>query len=297
MIELPVGRGARDEHGGVAAARHRLDAVLRRTREAEALRRGLAVDREGRAGAGARAERALLGLVHQAEAVLLEHLDVAHQHVAEQHRLRALQVRVEGHDRVAVLRGEVDQRGLHFAHARLQRGRRLHQVQTQVGRDLVVAAARGVQALSVLADQLGQAALDGHVDVLVLRTRDEGALVELARDLAQARDDAAHGLGRQDAGVTEHLRVRDRADDVLGPQALVHLEGAVDGVERGVRAAREAPARVAAFRAGFALRRRPLGRLALRRARLAAARGLSAGAAHAPAPSKAWCDAVCPARR
>jgi hypothetical protein len=162
--------------------------------------------------------------------------------VAEQHRLRALEVRVEGQDGVAVAPREDDERALHGADAGREDLARLHEVQAQVRRHLVVAAARGVQALAVLADELREAALHRHVDVLVGRERLEGVLVELERDALQALHDALDRGRRQDAGLPEHLRVRDGADDVLGPQAPVHGERAVDAVQRRVHAAGEAAA-------------------------------------------------------
>jgi hypothetical protein len=66
----------------------------------------LAVDGEGRAGQGRGAEGALVhapAAVQQASVVALEHLVPGQQVMAEGHRLRDLQVRKAGHDRVRVL--------------------------------------------------------------------------------------------------------------------------------------------------------------------------------------------------
>jgi hypothetical protein len=63
------------------------------------------------------------------------------------------------------------------------------QVQAHIGGDLVVARAAGVQFLAGDADALGQARLDVHVHVLELDAPLEAALLDLAADLAEARDD------------------------------------------------------------------------------------------------------------
>ena len=79
--------------------------------------------------------------------VAREHLDEGEPVVGEPHRLRALEVRVAGQHRVDVLAGAREQ---HAAAARASprcaaRGG-VAQVEREVGRDLVVAAAAGVQA-------------------------------------------------------------------------------------------------------------------------------------------------------
>ena len=95
--------------------------------------------------------------------------------VGEGHRLRPLQMGVAGHDRVEVLRRPIAQ----LQNEREQQGFDLlcllPQRQPQVERDLVVAAARGVQALARAADPLRELRLDKHVDVLRAGVEDERA--------------------------------------------------------------------------------------------------------------------------
>ena len=126
-----------------------------------------------------------------------EHPEVREQVMREVHRLGALQVRVAGHRPVEVTvaraaRGRSASRcsGLE----RLQRvraGEHRH-----VGRDLVVARARRVQLAADRADDLGQPALDGHVDVLVGVVEAELAVLELAARRARARSAARRGRRR-----------------------------------------------------------------------------------------------------
>ena len=86
----------------------------------------------------------------------------------EEDRLRRLQMRVAGHDRVGV-RGAPACRAR--GAARRCRARRpsigVADVEPQVEGDLIVAAARRVQLAADRADHLDQAPLDRHVDVLV----------------------------------------------------------------------------------------------------------------------------------
>ena len=55
--------------------------------------------------------------------------------------------------------------------------------EAEIGRDLVVARARGVQPPGGGADQLGKPRLDVEVDVLVLGAEGEAALLDLGADL------------------------------------------------------------------------------------------------------------------
>ena len=52
----------------------------------------------------------------------------------------------------------------------------------EIGRDLVVAGARGVQPLAGLADQLGEPRLDIHMNVFERLGERERAALDLARD-------------------------------------------------------------------------------------------------------------------
>ena len=52
-------------------------------------------------------------------------------------------------------------------------------IETEIGRDLVVARARGVQPAGGGADQLGQPALDIHMDVFERALEVEAALADL----------------------------------------------------------------------------------------------------------------------
>ncbi len=133
-------------------------------------------------------------------------------------------MREAGHDGVGMLLGKVEQSAL----------RRLDQigdlidcraqVQPHVGRDLVVARARGVQPLAGVADQRGEPLLDVAVHVLEIVRPLEAAGADLSADLREPRLDRRQVLGAQDFDRVQHARVRNRAFDVELGQPPVKID-------------------------------------------------------------------------
>ena len=80
--------------------------------------------------------------------------------------------------------------------ARLGGGRALARVHREVGHHLVVARARGVQPPADRPGDLGQAALDRHVDVLVAGREREAALAQLLLDRVESREQRLAGPRR-----------------------------------------------------------------------------------------------------
>src|SRR3546814_18029362 len=89
--------------------------------------------------------------------------------MAERHRLRDLQVREAGHDAARMFVGARQQRRLDRLQARIDTLARGAGPQAEIGRDLIVARARGVEAPGGFADQLLPARFPGPVDVLEIR--------------------------------------------------------------------------------------------------------------------------------
>ena len=106
------------------------------------------------------------GRVLQSPQVAQQHPGVGHQLVAEGHGLGTLQVGVAGHDVPCALLGLVAKHGDKFFYLALNMLAGDAQVQADVQRDLIVAAAPGVQALTGVTDAGGQRLLDEGVDVL-----------------------------------------------------------------------------------------------------------------------------------
>ena len=125
--------------------------------------------------------------IGEAAAVAGQHLDIGQQMVAEGDGLRGLQMGEAGHRVGGVLGGAVGQGAHHVGDLRVEPVDRVAHPEAEIGGDLVVAAARGVQALAGLADALGQPRLDVHVDVFEVVDEREAAGLDLGGDGRRAR--------------------------------------------------------------------------------------------------------------
>ena len=85
--------------------------------------------------------------------------------MAEGDRLRDLQVREARHDRGVMLFGQIDQGSLQGGQQRAQIVDRVAQPKPDVGGDLVIARAGGVQPFAGIADQFGQTFFDIQMHV------------------------------------------------------------------------------------------------------------------------------------
>ena len=235
---------ARRDFRAEVAVGNAVETVAADRREAEQLRREVAVERVGRAGQRAGAERtdvhALCGVLQAAD-VPQEHLGVRHQVVAEGDRLRALQVRVAGHDRVGVFLRLVAEDADQLFELADEARARFAERQADVERDLIVPAARRVQPLARVADARGQLALDKGVDVLGVGVDRERAALDVCGDLFELRADLVALALRDDAAGAEHRRVRDAALDVLFIHPAVDRNRRIEIVCLRVRLLLEAP--------------------------------------------------------
>ena len=92
----------------------------------------------------------------------------------DEHGLRAAQMRVGRHQRVAGALGQTDERLDHAGDRLRDRWRAPFQIQPQIDRDLLVARAPGVQPSAGVSDQRHELTLDERVDVFVaVRAADE----------------------------------------------------------------------------------------------------------------------------
>ena len=169
--------------------------------EAEVGGERIAVDVPVEPGEGAgpgRHVRGGLGGAEEAAGVALEHPEVGEQVVPEVDGLRPLQVGVGGRGPVAVRLGLCHQASISdsssaIARAEWARTSRARSVATWSFRERAVCSLPPTRP-----DQLGQAALDRHVDVLVVLAELEAPLVELAADAVEALGDLPE-LGRRRA--------------------------------------------------------------------------------------------------
>ena len=179
--------------------------------------------------------------------------------VGEAHRLRALQVGVAREQRVEVLARALDEDALEPGEPALGRGGRVAQVEREVRRDLVVAAAPGVEAAGDGPDQLPEPRLDVHVHVLEARVERERPRLDLRADALEARRPAPRRPpGVEDARRAEHRGVGDRAPQVVAGERAVEVHRRGEALDGRVRLFREAapPGLLAAVRHGLTLQDR-----------------------------------------
>ena len=93
--------------------------------------------------------------------------------------------------------------------------------QPQVGGNLIVAAAAGVQLAADIADPLDQRPLDVHVNVFQLLAEFELAGGDIPADLLQPGDDLVPLVVGEDADFGEHVGVGDGAADIVGGEPAV----------------------------------------------------------------------------
>ena len=101
---------------------------------------------------------------------------------------------------------------------------RIAHPEAEIGRHLVVAAPPGVQAPAGIADALGEAGLDVHVDVFEGLAEREGPRLDLGGDLGEAALDVALVLRGQDADLDQHGGMGERALDVLPPHLAIEAD-------------------------------------------------------------------------
>ena len=148
--------------------------------------------------------------------VALEHFGVREHGVAEEHGLRALQVRVTAHDFVA-------------------------EPETDIRRSLIVPASRGVKFLAGGANLADQRGFDVHVHIFARGVPFELVGTNLPFDRAQAAFDLRRfGLGEQ-TDLRQAFRVRDRAGDVLSIEPPVEAHAFRECFDRLRRPGREPP--------------------------------------------------------
>ncbi len=238
-------RGGGEELEREVPVRHRIQRIGRRPVEAEAAAGHLPVDREAGAGERGRAERVLVQprpAIGEAAAVAVQHFHIGQQMVPEGHRLGGLQMGEAGHRIGGMRPGLFGQ----AAHQVLDLGGDavdgIAHPEAEIGRHLVVAAARGVQPLAGLADTLGQPRLDVHVNVLERLLEGELAALDLRRDAFQPGADGSFVLGGDQADMREHGGMRERTANILAPELAVEADRGIYLLHDHRRPRGEAPA-------------------------------------------------------
>jgi hypothetical protein len=184
----------------------------------------------------------------EAHPVPPQHLEISEQMMAERDRLRGLQVGEARHHAVGMLLGAVDQHALEVSRGSIEFGKGGPHPHAKIGRDLIVARARGVQSPRRRPDQLAQAMLHMHVDVLELLPARHAIRLILGRDPLQPGQDRLGIRSGDDALIAQHRRMRARARQILAPQPRIDIDRGVDLAHDRRRPAAETAAPHAAAR-------------------------------------------------
>ena len=213
--------------------------------KAECLRRHIAVDREpcpGQCGTAQRTAVQPRTRIGKAAPIARKHLDISHQMMAERHGLRALQMRKARHHGVGMVSGAGQQRVGQRNQPRIGRVNRIAHPQAEIGRDLIVARPRGVQAPGYGADQRGELCLGRHVDVFERDVIGHAVRRIIRRDRRQPVRNRLRIRCRQDALRAKHRDMRLRSGNVLPPHPLVERQRGIYRAHDGVRPFAKAPA-------------------------------------------------------
>ncbi len=141
-----------------------------------------------------------------------------------------------------MLPGPGDQGALQRLDRLVGRVDRVPDPQFEVGGDLVVARAGGVEAPRRRPDQLGQPVLDMHVDVLERRILRHAAGFIFVLDAVEPLLDRVGVLLGDDALGGEHRDMHARCFDVLPPEPLVEADRGIYLAHERRGALGEAPA-------------------------------------------------------
>jgi hypothetical protein len=139
----------------------------------------------------------------------------------QRHRLRRLEVSEPRHHAGGMFLRPRQQGAAQSGQCRQRLVDRVAHPQPEIGRDLIVAAARGMEASRDRADRLGEPRLGLHVDVLEREVLRRTALLVILAYAVEPHRDRRRVLGRHDSACTQHRDVRLGARDVLPPQPFV----------------------------------------------------------------------------
>ena len=198
---------------------HRVQTVARDLAEAEFGRNELAIHVERHARQRARAQRADVGhgvgvqdVVHVAPV----HLEQRQEVVAERDRLRDLEVCESRGDGFRFLFGPPRQHAQQVQDRAHQAQAETLAIESKVRGDLIVAAARHVQAAAVVTDTRRQFPLDEAVDVLVVCvSRWAARHLEFRQQRIERRRQGLRAAGRNNSLAAQHCGVRAAGRDVL----------------------------------------------------------------------------------
>ena len=159
--------------------------------------------------------------------------------MSQSNRLRGLEMGKAGHDAVCVLACPRYQSALQHFQAGIGALQCFADPQTEIGRDLIVAAARGVQTSCDRPDQFGQPCLHRHVNIFQIPVLWNALRFVFGGDGIQTTVNGTRIFGRDDILRGQHGDMRLRCGDILPPQRLVEWNRGVDFTHDRARPASE----------------------------------------------------------
>src|SRR5579884_1048018 len=179
-----------------------IHAVARDGWEAEIIGDGSAIKRKSASSESTGTERHYVDAgarLLQPVGIAGEHLEISQQIMRPQHRLRAAQMRVAGNDRIRIAAGQIQKRRLQTREFSQQRVYGRAQIQAQIERDLLIAAAAGMNFSGERTGFFAQLANDKGVDVLVARAVEVMRILGFAGDFIEGGKQPIAFFAGQDA--------------------------------------------------------------------------------------------------
>jgi hypothetical protein len=151
------------------------------------------------------------------------------QVVREKHRLRMLEVRAPGHDRLRMRFGLSDERVHDAEDIARDRAGMIKKIHPDESCDLVVAAAARAQLAPELgADGSDQCLFESSVDVLVLRRRAQRAVLDTASERVEAVVHRPLLVDGEIPGRGQSLCMRVRPGDVVEREIPIEMRRAAE---------------------------------------------------------------------
>ena len=225
------------------AVGHGVKRVLGNGFKAEKLSGVFAVDRIGRTGKRGSAERAAVDAVTEVKhafAVTFEHFDISEHMVTEGHGLSNLHVGEARHDDGGTGLGLVHQHFLEVLNAAHDFIHFAAEIETDVRRHLVVAGTTGMQTLASVADQGRQTSFDIEMNVFKFELPLKSARLNFFTNLGHTAANVREVLFGDNADLSQHGRMSQRAVDVRHSHTLVEIHAGRVAKHESVHRLREA---------------------------------------------------------
>ena len=224
-------RGSGERLQREIARGHGVERVGHGPLEAKLVRCHMPVDGKGRARQRRGTQRRFIHAHSRAgepATVARQHLDIGEAMMAERDGLRGLHMREARHERARMSFRLPRKCELEAGDLAVEVIDGATDIEPEIGRDLIVARARGVQLARDRPDQVLEPRLHRHVDVFVFAAELEAAPLDLGAHGIEARHDGLGLLVAENAAGAEHVGMSLACANILGVEAPVEGDGGVD---------------------------------------------------------------------